>query len=107
MSNKSDTKRKRKFSDFDVEKALYSRAIGLQITKKKTVFVVKADGEEVLKREESQTEDVPPDVKAAVFWLKNRQPDAWKDGQEISVENNDWIDALTAIVAQYPPEDHE
>ena len=28
---------------------------------------------------------VPPDVRAAIFYLKNRRPKNWKDRQEISV----------------------
>lgn len=26
----------------------------------------------------------PPDTTAAIFWLKNRQPDKWRDKQELS-----------------------
>ena len=29
--------------------------------------------------------EVPPDVRAAVFWLKNRRPDSWCDRREIAV----------------------
>lgn len=33
----------------------------------------------------------PPDTTAAIFWLKNRQPDKWRDKQEIdqSIANKD------------------
>ncbi|MBP5530898.1 MAG: hypothetical protein J6Y54_02560 [Lentisphaeria bacterium] len=30
--------------------------------------------------EEENGKSVPPDVRAAVFWLKNRRPDRWRDG---------------------------
>jgi len=30
--------------------------------------------------EEENGKEVPPDVRAAVFWLKNRRPDRWRDG---------------------------
>jgi len=30
--------------------------------------------------EEENGKAVPPDVRAAVFWLKNRRPDRWRDG---------------------------
>lgn len=40
--------------------------------------------EALLKRatgyEEESGKSVPPDVRAAVFWLKNRRPARWKDG---------------------------
>ena len=32
--------------------------------------------------EEENGKPVPPDVRAAVFWLKNRQPGRWNDGAE-------------------------
>lgn len=32
--------------------------------------------------------EVPPNVNAAVFWLKNRRPDIWKDKQETTVDFN-------------------
>lgn len=35
--------------------------------------------------ENSSGKEVPPDVRAAVFWLKNRRPENWKDGREISI----------------------
>jgi hypothetical protein len=30
-------------------------------------------------------EHVPPDVTAAIFWLKNRQPEKWRDKSETEV----------------------
>ena len=32
--------------------------------------------------EEENGKSVPPDVRAAVFWLKNRRPDRWCDGNK-------------------------
>ena len=29
--------------------------------------------------------DIAPDVRALLFWLKNRRPENWKDGREISI----------------------
>ncbi len=29
------------------------------------------------------TERYPPDTAACIFWLKNRQPDKWKDKQDL------------------------
>ena len=34
--------------------------------------------------EEENGKSVPPDVRAAVFWLKNRRPDRWRDGAKSS-----------------------
>ena len=33
--------------------------------------------------EEADGKVVPPDVRAAVFWLKNRRPDRWRDGANL------------------------
>ena len=32
--------------------------------------------------EEENGKSVPPDVRAAVFWLKNRRPGRWRDGNK-------------------------
>ena len=29
--------------------------------------------------------EIPPDVRAAMFWLKNRRPEAWKDSRENTI----------------------
>ena len=105
MEELSTAKRKNKYSDSEVTRALYNRALGITISKKKEVFLVRPEGELVKIKEESQKEEVPPDVKAAIFWLKNRKPEAWREGQEINVESDGWVDALKAIVAKYPPEE--
>ena len=51
-------------ADDQVEAALLRRATGYE----------KSDGKEV-----------PPDVRAAVFWLKNRRPGQWKDRREVNL----------------------
>jgi hypothetical protein len=60
-------------ADDRVERSLYHRAVGYTFDSEK-VFqfqgqIVRADIKE----------HVPPDTTAAIFWLKNRRPDAWRD----------------------------
>lgn len=31
--------------------------------------------------------EVPPDTTAIIFWLKNRKPEAWRDRQDLNVDN--------------------
>ena len=31
------------------------------------------------------TKKIVPDVTAQIFWLKNRQPDRWRDKQELGI----------------------
>ena len=50
----------------EVENALLKRATGYD-----------TDGE--------TPKHVPPDVRAAIFYLKNRRPKSWKDKQEVAV----------------------
>lgn len=60
--------------DYEVENALLKRALGFKesLLKQK----VTRDGDVV-----DTTEEVyfPPDVGAAMAWLKNRKPDKWRD----------------------------
>lgn len=57
-----------------VEASLFKRATGYQYTKELVGFDKKS-GE--FKRE-TQLVEVVPDVKAAEFWLTNREPERWK-----------------------------
>ena len=47
--------------------------------------------EALLKRatgyENNSGKEVPPDVRAAMFWLKNRRPENWKDSREIALSD--------------------
>ncbi len=66
-----------------VENALLKRALGYTLTlvKQKTT----KDGDVVDCDEEVH---VAPDVTAQIFWLKNRQPERWRDKQEIEHSGN-------------------
>ena len=69
-------------ADAEVASKLFQRAIGYEHPETK-FFVVKVDRDS----EEIQTKETikiyPPDATAALFWLKNRQPDKWRDKQEV------------------------
>lgn len=67
-----------------VEASLYQRAIGY--SHPATKFFL--DKGAVIR--EDYIEHCPPDTTAGIFWLKNRQPDRWRDKQEIkhSVEKD-------------------
>lgn len=68
-------------SDARVEQALYRRALGYSHDAVK--IQVNAAGEVT---QVPFTEHHAPDTTAAIFWLKNRRPDLWRDvkAQEIS-----------------------
>lgn len=73
-------KRGKEVVDLQVENALLKRALGYEY-------------EEVSKKYESGTltekkvikKQAVPDTTAQIFWLKNRQPDKWKDKQDVQV----------------------
>lgn len=77
-------KRGKEVVDREVENALLKRALGYRYeeitqekgidpeTKQKTLVVTKV-----------VTKEVQPETAAAIFWLKNRRPDKWRDKQEI------------------------
>ena len=73
-------KKGKEVADRYMENALYKAGMGWEtdITKEKVV-----DGEVV-----ELTEHVvyPPNVTAAIFWLKNRKPEMWRDRKEQSVD---------------------
>ena len=68
-------------ADDRVERSLYQRAVGYSYVSEK-IFVDKATGEVI---RVPIGEHVPPDVKAQIFWLKNRDPENWRDRREIDV----------------------
>jgi transcriptional regulator with XRE-family HTH domain len=61
----------------NVVKSLYERARGY---KHKAVKIMQYEGSII---KEEYIEHYPPDTEAAKFWLKNREPEEWKDKQEI------------------------
>ncbi len=65
--------------DFEVENALLKRALGYEFSEEKVEIEQNAKGT-ILSRKVVQTvKQIPPDVGAAAFWLKNRKPDKWRD----------------------------
>jgi transcriptional regulator with XRE-family HTH domain len=71
----------KQIADGQVEKALYRRACGYSYMEKKRVKL--PDG---TIRIETTKKEVAPDVTAQIFWLKNRNREAWRDvqGREIT-----------------------
>lgn len=72
-------KSNKEIADVAVENALYKRAIGYQYTE-----TTKEDGKVV----KTVVKEVVPDTTAQIFWLKNRQPERWRDKQEVQHSGN-------------------
>lgn len=74
-------KRGKEESDARVEQSLYRRALGYSHDAVKILMT--KDG--AVYREE-YVEHYPPDTVACIFWLKNRDPENWRDKIEGSLE---------------------
>jgi transcriptional regulator with XRE-family HTH domain len=64
-------------ADDRVERALYHRAIGYSHEVEKPMVVDKDV------RIVTYTERMPPDTTACIFWLKNRNPEEWRDKTQV------------------------
>jgi hypothetical protein len=62
-----------------VERSLYTRAVGYNYEAVK-IFMPAGREHPVYA---PYIEHVPPDVTAGIFWLKNRDPQHWRDSQQL------------------------
>jgi transcriptional regulator with XRE-family HTH domain len=91
----------RHIADEKVAAALYSKAVGF---KREAVKAMQHNGNVVLAKYEEQ---LPPDTAAAFIWLKNRQPELWKDRHEITGADGkpievalSWVNGRQVVDAQ-------
>lgn len=79
-------KKGKEVADIEVENALFKRAIGYKY--KEVIKEVKEiDGKKSTYIKEI-VKEMPGDVAAQIFWLKNRKSSKWKDKQDIDIEDN-------------------
>ena len=79
-------KKGKEVADIEVENALFKRAIGYKY--KEVIKEVKEiDGKKSTHVKEV-IKEMPGDVGAQIFWLKNRKSSKWKDRPEIEFEDN-------------------
>lgn len=88
-------------ADATVSQSLYKRANGY--SHEETVFHVVSDGSGMGSSlvATKTTKHYPPDTTAAIFWLKNRRPDLWRDKVETGFTNKKGDDV--APVIQFVP----
>jgi len=77
-------------SDNRVERSLYERAMGYTHEEDK---IFQHNGEAVVV---PTVKHYPPDTTAAIFWLKNRRPEQWRDKQEIEHTGEGLAEAMMA-----------
>lgn len=87
--------------DDRVERSLYHKAVGYTFDSEK---VFQHQGEIV---RAPVKEHVPPSDTAAIFWLKNRRPDQWRDAKDVNIRKYDSMsddelrDNLRSRIAEY------
>ena len=70
-------------ADALVEASLFSRAAGFAHPEEK-IFIV----DNKVKRVQTM-KHYPPDTTAAIFWLKNRQPEKWRENYQFDLHDMD------------------
>ena len=85
-------KKGKEIADANVASRLYNRAIGYSCPATKFAMF-----EGKITDREQYIEHYPPDTTAAIFWLKNRRPDLWRDrkDQNVNVSVNDDLENMT------------
>lgn len=73
----------RETTDALVENALFRKALGGTYTETRMIGTPTGNGGVAPSKVEKITREVAPDTAAAIFWLKNRQPDKWRDKREV------------------------
>lgn len=67
-------KKGKEVADYEVENALFKRAVGYRYDE---ITYEDVDGE--MMETKKVTKEVVPDVTAQIYWLKNRKPKKWRD----------------------------
>jgi len=88
-------KKGKEYADQNVAERLYQRAMGYSHPEEK-IF---CDKGEIVRAD--TTKHYPPEVTAAIFWLKNRQKEQWRDKKEIEQSG----DFKITVVARYNDKD--
>ena len=69
----------KQYSDDEVVKSLYKRALGYEFEERKD------ESGDNGKKISITTKQMAGDTTAMIFWLKNRQPGQWRDKQEVAL----------------------
>ncbi|EGO5156487.1 helix-turn-helix domain-containing protein [Enterococcus faecalis] len=77
---KDTIKRGKEVVDRQVENALFKSAVGYEYTE-----ITKELTDSGMKVTKRVTKQVAPNPTSAIFWLKNRKPDEWRDKKETKV----------------------
>lgn len=71
--------------DFEVENSLLKRAKGYTYEETTKIMSLDKEGNPQLRETKVVKKEIAPDVGAQAFWLKNRNPQKWRDKREVEV----------------------
>jgi hypothetical protein len=94
-------KRGKKVADAMVAEKLFTRAMGYSHPDV-DIKVIKGKV-----RKTKLIKHYPPDTTAAIFWLKNRDKDNWRDKQVLDIDLNDMSEADAKKIARYIIEENK
>lgn len=69
----------KEIADLSVENSLFKRAMGYEYEEETIEGIVGPNGETIKKTRKIVKKIMAPDTTAQIFWLKNRQPEKWRD----------------------------
>jgi hypothetical protein len=79
----------KELADANVAERLYQRAMGFEHDSEEIKVVSNGMNSGSSIERVPIKKIYPPDTLAAIFWLKNRNPRAWRDKQEVDLSNSD------------------
>ena len=82
-----DVGESRRLIDRQIETSLFRRALGYTYEEEKVTTNNGAFTDKI-----KITKHVPPDIEACKWWLKNRQPDKWRDKRDLGFDPNEMLD---------------
>ena len=83
-------------ADLKVESALYRRAIGYEFEETASEVRIDPSGGANTTYVKKTKKSIPPETVAQIFWLKNRNPEKWRDRQEHNVSVNPFLELMKA-----------
>jgi len=86
----------KEYADANIASRLYQRAMGYEHPEDK---IFNDNGEPLVV---PTTKHYPPDTAAAIFWLKNRRKDQWRDKHDLEHTGKDGGPMIVQIVDDVP-----
>lgn len=83
-------KKGKEVADYEVENSLFKSACGYWYEEIQQEKLWSTELNKLITvKEKSVRKFIPPNPTSQIFWLKNRNPDKWKDKREETIETND------------------